>query len=82
MYSAKTNHQFQEAGETSDKSPQGYLFDRSLVFFISFIKVSGNKAGKKDDFKPAKDHLLWAIGGNISNPKCGPASKSSAKYNR
>ena len=36
MYSAKTNHQFQEAGETSDKSPQGYLFDRSLVFFYQF----------------------------------------------
>ena len=49
---------------------------------IIFIKVSGNKAGKKDDFKPAKDHLLWAIGGNISNPQCGPQNKSSSKYNR
>ena len=47
--------------------------------------VSGNKAGKKDIFKEAEDHLLWAIGGNFSNPKCGPDNSSgtaSTKYNR
>ena len=44
-------------------------------------RVSGNKAEKKDEFKPAKDHLLWAIGGNVSDPKCGPQNVSTAKYN-
>merc|ERR1712233_174315 len=43
--------------------------------------LSGNKAGKKDQFKEAEDHLLWAVGGNMSSPKCGPNDTSSSKYN-
>merc|ERR1711868_147371 len=43
--------------------------------------LSGNKAGKKDQFKEAGDHLLWAVGGNMSSPKCGPNDTSSSKYN-
>merc|ERR1712227_867906 len=43
--------------------------------------LSGNKAGKKDQFKEAEDHLLWAVGGNMSSPKCGPNETSSSKYN-
>merc|ERR1711983_735959 len=43
--------------------------------------LSGNKAGKKDQFKDAEDHLLWAVGGNMSNPKCGPNDTSTSKYN-
>ena len=43
--------------------------------------LSGNKADKHDEFKEAKDHLLWAIGGNWSDPKCGPNDTSTSKYN-
>merc|ERR1712012_476552 len=43
--------------------------------------LSGNKADKHDGFKEAKDHLLWAIGGNWSDPKCGPNDTSTSKYN-
>merc|ERR1712012_961873 len=43
--------------------------------------LSGNKADKHDGFKEAKDHLLWAIGGNWSDPKCGPNDTSSGRYN-
>jgi len=44
-------------------------------------RVSGNKGGKSDVFHHAADHALWAIGGNVSDPKCGPNSTDSAKYN-
>merc|ERR1712064_155580 len=36
--------------------------------------ISTNKLGKQDNFLDAKKHLLWAIGGNFSDPKCGPNS--------
>ena len=45
-------------------------------------KFSTNKANKKGNFELAKEHLLWAIGGNFSNPKCGSNDTSSSKYNR
>ena len=38
--------------------------------------ISTNKAGKMDIFDDARKHLLWAIGGNLSNPKCGPNATS------
>ena len=44
--------------------------------------VSGNKVGKKNIFLPAEEHLLWAVGGDINNPKCGPNDTTGAKYNR
>jgi len=44
-------------------------------------RVSGNKGAKSDVFHHAADHALWAIGGNVSDPKCGPNSTDSAKYN-
>merc|ERR1711945_38366 len=44
-------------------------------------RVSGNKRAKSDVFHHAADHALWAIGGNVSDPKCGPNSTDSAKYN-
>merc|ERR1711971_628874 len=37
--------------------------------------------GKKVIFEEAEQHLLWAIGGDIDNPICGPSDKSSSKYN-
>merc|ERR1719264_2256178 len=43
--------------------------------------VSGNKRGKKNAFEDAEQHLLWAIGGDIDNPICGPNDTSSSKYN-
>merc|ERR1719500_288942 len=43
--------------------------------------VSGNKQGKKNAFEDAEQHLLWAIGGDINNPICGPNDTSSSKYN-
>ena len=44
--------------------------------------VSGNKRSKKIIFDEAEQHLLWAIGGDIDNPICGPNDTSSSKYNR
>merc|ERR1719500_1826557 len=43
--------------------------------------VSGNKQSKKIIFEEAEQHLLWAIGGDIDNPICGPNDTSSSKYN-
>ena len=69
---------------------EGMLFEKSQI--TNYLKqakllerhqsLSGNKAGKKDQFKDAEDHLLWAVGGNMSNPKCGPNDTSTSKYNR
>merc|ERR1712227_1142450 len=68
---------------------EGMLFEKSQI--TNYLKqakllerhqsLSGNKAGKKDQFKDAEDHLLWAVGGNMSNPKCGPNDTSTSKYN-
>merc|ERR1711892_977670 len=33
--------------------------------------ISSNKLTKSDEFKSAAKHMLWAIGGNLSDPKCG-----------
>merc|ERR1739838_196689 len=33
--------------------------------------ISSNKLTKKDEFGSAAKHMLWAIGGNLSDPKCG-----------
>ena len=41
--------------------------------------ISTNKVGKKENFDDARRHLLWALGGNLSNPVCGP-NGTSEKY--
>merc|ERR1712179_317092 len=33
--------------------------------------ISSNKLTKKNEFESAAKHMLWAIGGNLSDPKCG-----------
>ena len=35
---------------------------------------TSNKQGKKGEFEEAALHMLWAVGGNISDPKCGSNS--------
>ena len=39
--------------------------------------ISTNKVGKKGNFEEARKHLLWAIGGDKSNPSCGPNTTSA-----
>ena len=69
---------------------KGLLFEQQQI--TNYLKqsktlerhqsVSGNKQGKKNTFEEAEQHLLWAIGGDIDNPICGPNDTSSSKYNR
>ena len=69
---------------------KGLLFEQQQI--TNYLKqskllerhqdVSGNKRGKKNTFEEAELHLLWAIGGDIDNPICGPNDTSSSKYNR
>ena len=69
---------------------KGLLFEQQQI--TNYLKqsktldrhqsVSGNKQGKKNAFEEAEQHLLWAIGGDIDNPICGPNDTSSSKYNR
>ena len=69
---------------------EGMLFEQNQI--TNYLKqskllqrhqiLSGNKAGKKHQFREAGNYLLWAVGGNMSNPKCGPSDTSSSKYNR
>merc|ERR1712179_687437 len=33
--------------------------------------ISSNKLTKKNEFESAAKHMLWAIGGNLRDPKCG-----------
>jgi len=68
---------------------KGLLFEQQQI--TNYLKqsktldrhqsVSGNKQGKKNAFEEAEQHLLWAIGGDIDNPICGPNDTSSSKYN-
>jgi len=68
---------------------KGLLFEQQQI--TNYLKqskllerhqsVSGNKQGKKNAFEEAEQHLLWAIGGDIDNPICGPSDTSSSKYN-
>merc|ERR1719480_242196 len=68
---------------------KGLLFEQQQI--TNYLKqsktlerhqsVSGNKQGKKNTFEEAEQHLLWAIGGDIDNPICGPNDTSSSKYN-
>jgi len=59
---------------------EGMMFEKNQI--TNYLKqakrlenhgsISTNKVGKKDNFEDARKHLLWAIGGNLSNPLCGP----------
>merc|ERR1711915_243244 len=40
-------------------------------------KISTNKLSKNDEFQSAAKHMLWAIGGNLSDPKCGEETNDS-----
>merc|ERR1712037_444696 len=42
-------------------------------------KVTGNKKGKKGEFKDAAGYMLTAIGGNISTPTCGDNSSRTQR---
>ena len=63
---------------------EGMMFEKNQI--ANYLKqtrrlenhetISTNKAGKMDIFDDARKHLLWAIGGNLSNPKCGPNATS------
>ena len=59
---------------------EGMMFEKNQI--ANYLKqakrltnhgsISTNKVGKKDSFDESRKHLLWAIGGNLSDPKCGP----------
>ena len=69
---------------------------KSLYFEIDQIRVYTKQARvldrhhntsmkkwiKKDSFLIAKKKVLWAIGGDIDNPKCGPNDTTGPDYNR
>jgi len=68
---------------------KGMLFEQQQI--TNYLKqskllqrhqdVTGNKRAKKNTFEEAEQHLIWAIGGDIDNPICGPSDTSSSKYN-
>ena len=41
--------------------------------------ISSNKLTKKDEFESAAKHMLWAIGGNLSDPKCGEETNDTKR---
>ena len=45
-------------------------------------KISKNKLTKKDEFTNAAKHMLWAIGGNLSDPKCGETTSDTKRQDR
>ena len=49
---------------------------RQAKRLVNHATISSNKVGKKDNFDEAKKYLLWAIGGNLNDPKCGPNTTS------
>merc|ERR1711892_602204 len=44
--------------------------------------ISSNKLTKSDEFKSAAKHMLWAIGGNLSDPKCGEDTNDTTRMER
>ena len=63
---------------------EGMMFEKNQI--ANYLKqakrlenhgtISTNKMGKRENFDDARKHLLWAIGGNLSDPKCGPNTTS------
>merc|ERR1712142_1236333 len=41
--------------------------------------ISSNKLTKKNEFESAAKHMLWAIGGNLSDPKCGEETNDTKR---
>ena len=85
----KTNlRQSCSSGEASltcmKNAMDGMMFEKNQI--ANYLKqakrlenhgtISTNKLGKRFNFAGAKKHLLWAIGGNLSDPKCGPNTTS------
>jgi len=44
--------------------------------------ISSNKLTKKNEFESAAKHMLWAIGGNLSDPKCGQDTNDTKRRMR
>merc|ERR1712142_1120707 len=44
--------------------------------------ISSNKLTKKNEFESAAKHMLWAIGGNLSDPKCGQDTNDTKRAAR
>merc|ERR1719309_905945 len=44
--------------------------------------IAANKLNKKDEFSSAAKHMLWAIGGNLSDPKCGFDTNDKTRQER
>jgi len=44
--------------------------------------IASNKLNKKDEFSSAAKHMLWAIGGNLSDPKCGMDTNDKTRQER
>jgi len=44
--------------------------------------IAANKLNKKDEFSSAAKHMLWAIGGNLSDPKCGMDTNDKTRQER
>merc|ERR1712142_135917 len=44
--------------------------------------ISSNKLTKKNEFESAAKHMLWAIGGNLSDPKCGEETNDTKRAAR
>merc|ERR1712123_183306 len=44
--------------------------------------ISSNKLTKSDEFKSAAKHMLWAIGGDLSDPKCGEDTNDTTRMER
>ena len=58
----------------------GMMFEKNQILnylrqakrLVNHAIISTNKVGKRGNLDEARKHLLWAIGGNLSDPKCGP----------
>merc|ERR1719452_187576 len=44
--------------------------------------ISKNKLTKNGEFASAAKHMLWAIGGNLSDPQCGEKTSDTARQAR
>ena len=59
---------------------EGMMFEKNQI--TNYLKqakrltnhgsISTNKVSKMDNFEGSRKHLLWALGGNLTDPKCGP----------
>jgi hypothetical protein len=45
----------------------------------SHDKITGNKLGKQGNFNESAEHMMMAMGGNMSNPTCGESNSTSSR---